>query len=247
VLVPLAAGDFDLDVDAIEAALGPRSSVVLISAPSNPAGRSYSGTALAALAATLRRAEQRYGRPITLIADETHRDFGEPGGLESAASHFDRTLIVYSFGKYHFLQGQRLGYVAVSPRHPERDRVAGELVDWTRITGIATPTSLMQRALPRLLELDHDQGAVASWRRRVVETLSGQGYEVARPDATLFVYVRTPAGREDFGFVEELARDGVLVLPAPVFHHSGHFRLALTGSYEMLERALPVFGRHAGG
>jgi acyl-CoA synthetase (AMP-forming)/AMP-acid ligase II len=57
----------------------------------------------------------------------------------------------------------------------------------------------------------------------------------------------TPASRDDFPFVEGLARDGVLVLPAPVFHHKGHFRLALTGSPEMLERALPVLGRHAGG
>jgi hypothetical protein len=33
----------------------------------------------------------------------------------------------------------------------------------------------------------------------------------------------------------------VLALPAPIFHHRGHFRLSLTGSEQMLRRAVPVF------
>ena len=37
-----------------------------------------------------------------------------------------------------------------------------------------------------------------------------------------------------------LASKGVLALPAPVFHHQGYFRLALTGSEQMLTRAAPV-------
>jgi len=57
----------------------------------------------------------------------------------------------------------------------------------------------------------------------------------------MFVYVRTPDGHDDdFAFVEELASRGTLVLPAPVFHHHGYFRLSLTGSEQMLERALEV-------
>jgi aspartate aminotransferase len=68
---------------------------------------------------------------------------------------------------------------------------------------------------------------------------------VVPPDATLFVYVGVPADRDDFEFVGELASSGVLVLPAPVFHHAGYFRLALTGSEEMLERALPILRKAA--
>jgi DNA-binding transcriptional MocR family regulator len=49
-------------------------------------------------------------------------------------------------------------------------------------------------------------------------------------DATLFLYVRTPDAADDFSFIENLASHGVLALPAPVFHHSGYFRLSLTGS-----------------
>ena len=161
----------------------------------------------------------------------------------SASAAVDRTLIVYSFGKYHFLQGQRVGYSAVSPNHPAREQVSHELARWTRILGLATPTALMQRVIPKLLPLRHDLSSVAAWRSRYVDELSMFGFSVVRPDATLFIYVQTPAGSGDFDFIERLASASVLALPAPVFHHDGYFRVSMTGSEEMLERALPILAR----
>jgi aspartate aminotransferase len=246
VMVPLTGGTFDLDVDAVADAISERTCAVLLGHPANPTGRNYGPEAFADLATALADAERRLGCQITLIADETHRDFTPAGEHRSAAEQWDRTQITYSFGKYHFMQGQRLGYVATSPRHPDRQPLSAELVRWTRITGVATPTALMQRAVPRLLALRHDQSWLLSWRRRMVEELSTMGFDVTPPEATMFMYVRTPADQEDdFQFVAALAAEGVLVLPAPVFHHRGHIRLSLTGSEEMLERSLPVLKRFA--
>jgi aspartate aminotransferase len=241
--VPLGEGTFHLDVRSIAAAISPETSAVLLSHPANPTGRNYRTENLIELAAALRKAESRFGREVTVIADETHRDFTPDGEYQSLAAFFERTILVYSFGKYHFMQGQRLGYAAVSPRHPGRENLASELVRWARVTGTATPTSLMQQATPGLLGLRYDQTHLGRWRVRLVEALSTSGYEVVAPDATLFVYVRTPAGFDDFEFADVLASEGVLVLPAPVFHHHGYFRLSLTGSADMIERALPVFAR----
>jgi aspartate aminotransferase len=240
VLVPLTSDTFDLDVEAIAGAVTDRTCAVLLSHPANPTGRSYAAKQLAALAQALGRAEASLGVEITLIADETHRDFTEAGQYHSAAEFWERTLVVYSFGKYHFMQGQRLGYVATSPRHPAREQVSAELTRWTRITGIATPTALMQRAVPELLALQHDQGWLSRWRERVVLQLAADGYTVLHPNATLFVYVRTPSNTDDFDFIAKLASEGVLALPAPVFHHTGYFRLSLTGSEQMMESALPI-------
>jgi aspartate aminotransferase len=240
-LVPLAEGRFDLDVDAVSRALSERTCAVILCHPANPTGRNYPADTLTRLGAVLRRAEEELGRQVTLVADEAHRDFVSPRDYTSGAASYDRCVIVYSFGKYHFMQGQRLGYVAVSPRHPAREAISEELVRWTRISGIATPTALMQRALPRLLALDHDLGWVEGWRGRLLDALSDAGYVAVEPDATLFLYVQTPPDYDDdFSFVAELAAAGVLALPAPVFHHHGWFRLSVTGSDEMLTRALPV-------
>ncbi|HEY7511266.1 MAG TPA: aminotransferase class I/II-fold pyridoxal phosphate-dependent enzyme [Vicinamibacteria bacterium] len=240
VTVPLQEPDFQLDLERIEAAIGPRTAAVLISQPSNPAGQCYAREALAALAEVLARAERRLGRAVTLISDETHRDFVTPGTYVSGAASWPSTLIVYSFGKYHYLQGQRLGYLAVSPRHPQRAPVSSGLARLTRITGFCTPTALMQAAIPGLLALRHDHGPVERWRERLTTGLTAAGYRVARPVATLFVYVATPGGRGDFDFIRDLARAGVLALPAPVFHHKGYFRLSLTGSEAMLGRSLAI-------
>jgi len=243
--VPLAPETFELDVAAIARAMSERTCAVLLSHPANPTGRNYRSAELSALAGAIRDAEERLGCEVTLIADETHRDFTEAGEHHSAARFWDRTVVIYSFGKYHFIQGQRLGYAAASPRHPARKAVSAEMARWTRITGIATPTALMQRAVPRLLALRHDLSWLAHSRRRLVQQLTVDGYTVVEPDATLFVYVQTPPGYDDFDFVTELAAERVLTLPAPVFHHTGYFRLSLTGSEDMLEAALPILKRFA--
>ncbi len=246
VMVPMTSETFEIDPVAVAEAISNKTCAILFSQPANPTGRSYGPVALKELAEVIDRAEQRLGCRVTLIADETHRDFVPEGGFHSPSAWWDRTLLVYSFGKYHFMQGQRLGYVAVSPRHPSRRRLAEELVLWTRITGVATPTSLMQLAVPRLLSLRYDQEWLIKWRKRFIEELSAEGYGVAPPEATMFLYVQNPSSYDDdFEFVEELAAAGLLVLPAPVFHHSGCFRLSLTGSEPMLERALSILERFA--
>lgn len=244
VMVPLAQGTFDIDLGAVAEAISERTCAVLFSQPANPTGRSYGSTILRELAQVIGQAEHRLGHQITLIADETHRDFTLEGEFQSPCAFWDRTVLVYSFGKYHFMQGQRLGYVAVSPNHPSRRRLAEELILWTRITGFATPTSLMQRAIPRLLSLRYPQEWLVGWRERFVAGLQAEGYGVAPPEATLFVYAQTPSSYDDdFAFVEDLAAAGLLVLPALVFHHRGYFRLSLTGSEPMLEQALSILGR----
>ena len=237
-LVELEPPDFALDPEALAAAFTATTCAVLLSHPANPTGRSYGADELSALGAVLEEVENNLGYRPTLIADETHRDFVATDRYLSAASFVDRTVVVYSFGKYHFMQGQRLGYAAVSPRHPERTQASAEMVQWTRITGLCTPTALMQRAVGRLLALRYDQSWLDQWRRRFLDDLGQAGYRVVPPDGTLFLYVQTPNDADDFSFIENLASHGVLALPAPVFHHAGYFRLSLTGSERMLERAL---------
>lgn len=246
VLLPLPGPDFALDVQAIAGALTPRTAAVLLSNPSNPVGRSYPAGAFTELAKALKQAGERFGRDITLIADETHRDFTSPGLHQSAATFWPQTITVYSFGKYHFIQGQRIGYLAVSPRATGREALSAEAVRWARITGICTPTAVMQTAVPELLALKHDLGPVDQWRRLVTDELSAVGYRVAPADGTLFVYVATPEGEDDFDFIRRLAETGTLVLPAPVFHHTGHFRLSLTGGARMLEGGIKALRRLAG-
>lgn len=236
-LVPVDARTLRLDLAALAAALGPRTRAVLLTQPGNPAGILQRPDELRALAALLAAAPSA---PL-LISDESHRDV-RPDGQPFVwpARYVERCCLVHSFGKSLGLQGQRLGYVAVPAALPEGRAFAELLVTLCRVSGVCTPTALMQLALGDLQACRTDWSAVRARRARLVAALCAGGYELPDTDATFFLYPRTPQGDDDWDHAEALAARGVLVLPAPVFHHRGHFRLALTCSDTMLERAAGV-------
>jgi aspartate aminotransferase len=235
-LVPVDESTLRLDLDAIARALSPQTKAIVFSQPANPSGLIYSADELQRLARLL---DTINPKPL-LISDECHRDFVfSSNRFVSPLAFYDSACVVYSFGKALALQGQRLGYVAVSPRHPERHQFAQELQQWTRIMGFCTPTALMQLALGDLLNIPAPVGVVATQRERAVSALQRAGYELIPSEATFFLYPRAPGG-DAWAFTEQLAQRGVMVLPSEVFHHSGHFRISLTASDEMLDRGLAV-------
>jgi aspartate aminotransferase len=242
VMVDVDPNTMHLDLDAIAAALTPRTRALILSQPSNPSGVLYTRTELERLARILENT--LHGEPPLLISDECHRDIRfDMAPFVSPVECYARTCIVYSFGKSLFIQGQRIGYAAVSPDMPDREAFAARLVQWTRAMGFCTPTALMQQALPYLIDLQPELSTIAQRRVRMIEGLQRAGYSSPHSDATFFLYPRTPHG-DDFAFAEALSAEGVLVLPAPLFHHRGHFRISVTASDEMIDRALDVFASH---
>jgi aspartate aminotransferase len=232
-------GTLRLDLAAIAAALNPRTVALLLMQPANPSGVRHTEGELRALADLLHSAPA----PVLLVSDESQREVrldDEP--LVSPATVWARTLVIHSFGKSLQIQGQRIGYVAVPPAMPEREQWVETLETLCRVTGFCTPTALMQLALGELLAHVPDWSALRQRHTLALAALHAGGYEVEPAQATWFLYPRTPGG-DDWGHAERLARAGLLVLPAPVFHHQGHFRIALTCNDAMFERATKVLAR----
>src|SRR3546814_14670026 len=73
VQVPLDPVCFDLDLAAIEAAITPRTRIVVVNSPHNPTGRIYPRAQLEALADLLERASAPSGRRIFLLSVEPYR------------------------------------------------------------------------------------------------------------------------------------------------------------------------------
>ena len=100
---------FDLDLDAIDAAIGPRTRLVIVNTPHNPTGRIYGREVLTALADRLERASNRIGHRIFLLSDEPYRRLRFDGrGFVSPAAVYPWTLISYSYGKVLLAPGQRI-------------------------------------------------------------------------------------------------------------------------------------------
>ncbi len=243
VKVNLKPPRFDLDLEAIEAAIGPRTRLVIVNSPHNPTGRIYDRETLAALADLLDRASARIGRRIFLLSDEPYRRLRFDGReFPSPAAVYPWTLISYSYGKVLLAPGQRLGYLAICPSMPPDDRQA--LRDAMFVAQMALgwcfPSAVMQYALPDLEGLSIDQSALASRRDIVMTALSNSGCEVLPPEGTFYLWCRWPQGDHEAQW-NFLADQGVFVMPGRIMNAPDYFRISLTASSEMVERALPAF------
>jgi aspartate aminotransferase len=243
VKVALKRPAFDLDLAAIDAAIGPKTRLVIVNTPHNPTGRIYGRDTLKELAELLERASARIGRRIFLLSDEPYRRLRFDGrGFTSPAAVYPWTLISYSYGKVLLSPGQRLGYLALSPLMPKADRQAIQesLFSAQMALGWCFPNAVMQYAVPDLEKLSIDQAALARRRDRLMTALCAAGYEALPPEGTFYLWSRWPEGDTE-KFWNALADRDVFVMPGAIMNAPRHFRISLTASDAMVDRALPAF------
>jgi aspartate aminotransferase len=243
VRVPLGPPDFDIDREAIAAAITPRTRAVLLNTPHNPSGRVYPMDDLMDLAGTLEAAGHRIGRPIYLICDEPYNRIvfdGRP--FHTPAEIYPHTITTYSYGKTLLAPGMRIGYLTVPPTMPDREPLRDRVLLAQIALGYAFPNALLQHAIEDLTALSIDVPALQRRRDRFVPALRDQGYETTFPEGTFYVMARSPID-DDVAFAELLAEEGVLVLPGTVVEVPGWFRISLTATDEMVDRGLGGFDR----
>jgi aspartate aminotransferase len=241
VLKPVAStSDFDLDLDAISAAIGRKTRAVLINSPHNPTGRVYSEESLLSLGELLRRKCRQTRRIIYLISDEPYRRIVYDGyRVAPVMKAYANTVIASSYSKELSLAGERIGYAAANPSIPQVEGLMEGLVLANRILGYVNAPALMQRAVTRLQGVSVD---VAPYRRNrdvLCDTLTEAGFEVFRPQGAFYLFPRTPIA-DDVAFCRELQEHLVLVVPGSGFGLSGHFRLAYCVAPEVVDGALPA-------
>jgi aspartate aminotransferase len=248
VKVALDPAHFDLDLAAIDAAITPRTRMVVVNSPNNPTGRIYSRAALEALAELLEAASRRIGARIWLLSDEPYRRIRFDGiGFTSPAAVYPWTLIDYSYGKVLLAPGLRLGYLALSSLMPEPERTALRMAFFPAqmALGWTFPDAVMQYAVPALETVSIDLAELGTRRERLLGALGPWGYELVRPEGTFYLWGRAPGG-DAVAFADRLAAEGVFVMPGTLFERPGDFRISLTASRDMIERALPAFREAAG-
>lgn len=234
---------FDLDLNAIKAALTPRTRAIIINSPNNPTGRIYPPETLRALGDLLSDASARHGQPIYLISDEAYSRIVFDGReYPSPTSYYPYSLLVYTYGKTLLTPGQRLGFIALPPTMPERETLRQTLMTAQVVTGFSFPNALLQHALRELDSLSIDIGKLQARRDRMVSALREMGYEVHSPEGTFYLFPRAPI-EDDWAFADVLLRHNILCLPGTVTEMPGYFRLSITANDEMVEQALPGFER----
>ncbi|MFL5686377.1 MAG: aminotransferase class I/II-fold pyridoxal phosphate-dependent enzyme [Chloroflexota bacterium] len=241
VRVRLQPPGFDLDPDAIAAAITPRTRAVLVNSPHNPTGRIYGAAELRALGEVLRSASERHGRPIALLSDESYnRILFDSIDFRTPALDYDATITIYTYGKTTLAPGQRIGYAALHPEFPDRAAVGYRIFVQQLAAGWGFPNALLQHAIRDLERVSIDIGALQARRDRMVPALRDMGYEVTNPQGTFYLMAKSP-DPDDLAFATRLANLGALVLPGTIVESPSWFRISLTASDQMVDHGLRVF------
>ena len=176
VVVPLAWGDWSLDLDRLRAAITPRTRALVVNSPSNPSGKVFSRAELEAIAAV---AEEH---DLFLFTDEIYEYFVfdgtehiSPATLPGMA---ERTISISGLSKTFSITGWRIGYLTASARW------LPAIAYFHDLTYVCAPSPFQYGAAAGLLQLParvlHRPGGGISGQARHA-LLSAR---CCRPDAT---------------------------------------------------------------
>ena len=241
---------FNLDLNAIEAALTPKTKVVLLNSPNNPTGQIYPAAALNELGALLDRAGRKFGHRIFMVADEPYRNIVfDNNTVAPFMQASTNTLVASSFSKELSVPGERIGYIAVHPDMEDKEALLSALILGLRILGFVNAPALMQRVVARLDGAAVESGVYAQRLAAFCEVLDAAGLEYVRPKGAFYLFPKTPIA-DDARFCALLQDERILAVPGRSFGLAGHIRLAfcveekvIRASAEGFKRAVAAAGK----
>src|SRR5208283_1281137 len=129
------------DPSLIAAAVTPRTKALILNSPNNPTGRLYPAALLSELNAIVRD-------PLIAISDEPYRPivYDHVVPPETLAL-IDRAVLAWSWSKAMAIAGERIGYLAISPRLAEAAALANACTFSHRILGYINAPAIWQRVV----------------------------------------------------------------------------------------------------
>jgi len=237
VKVPLGPHNrFLLEPDEVGAATLEQTLLFWVSYPHNPTGALAPRDYLERVG----KAALRHG--FVAVSDECYADvyFGErPRSLLEA--QVENALAIHSCSKRSGMTGYRSGFVA-----GDADLVA-VLKRMRSHPGVASPDFVSAAAVAAWSDDAHAalrREAFRKKRERFLAFFAARGLEVHASQATLYLWVKVPAGHSSGSYALALLEEGIVVAPGTAFGAGeGYVRVALVPTLDECDRALEAWGR----
>lgn len=232
--------DFHLNLENIKKAITERTKAIILNSPNNPTGIVYTEEELKELASLLK--EKRHdGKRIFIISDEAYRKIIYDNiKFPDLFNIYEDTISVISHSKDLALPGERIGYIAVSPKIDVAQDIIDASIFANRILGFINAPALMQRLVGRFQKNSVDIADYQKKRDMIYSILIDSGYEVVKPNGAFYVFPKSPV-EDDIEFIRHLQKFHILAVPGIGFGRKGHFRLAYCVEMDTIERSAKYF------
>ncbi len=242
--VPVRAADEDGFVPSAETvaeAITPRTRLIMLNSPSNPAGSVYTRDQIRALA------DLAADHDLIVVSDEIYEKILYEGEHVSPASldgMFDRTVTVHGFSKTYAMTGWRLGWlVAPKALFKEISKVQEHSITCaTAFAQKAGVAALRGPTAPVTAMVDEFRA-----RRELVLSALAKLDRLAthRPNGAFYVFPRVNAGMDSAVLAERILKEAkVAVTPGSAFGEAGegHIRLSYATSRETIVEGVRRIG-----
>lgn len=239
-----SATEFKITPEQLEAAITPKTKLLMLNSPSNPTGMLYTREELTALGEVLLKHPHVYILSDDIYEHITWTDKEVCNIVMACPALRDRTVIINGVSKAYAMTGWRLGFAA-GPK------------DWiTAISKIQSQVttgtcSITQAAAAAALKgsLDHIQGMVQAFKERAaffVDRLQKiDGFDVLHPDGAFYAFPDTTGIQKKLGLKDDMELADYLIneqyiatTPGTPFGSPNHIRFSFASSMDVLEEAL---------
>jgi len=233
-------------VAAIEAAITPATTAIILCSPSNPTGRSIPKERQAALLDLAKRHD------LWVISDEVYAALSydtPPVSMGSFSSYQDRVIVLNGFSKAFSMTGWRLGYVCGPPELIKR------VIKIHQYCALCAPTVSQYAAIEGLKhahkEVEKMRVSYLKRRNLVVHALQDMGLPTLVPEGAFYVFPSIePTGLDAETFaLQLLEKEKVAVVPGTAFGlgGDGHIRCCYATDMSQLTEAMARMARFVKG
>ncbi len=229
---------FRLTPEELEAAITPKTKILVMPFPNNPTGAIMEREDLEKLVPIIEKHD------LFVVSDEIYGELTYGGkkhvSIAALPGMQERTILINGFSKAYAMTGWRLGY-ACGPKE-----VIGQMVKIHQYCIMCAPTTSQYAAVEALRNGDEDvrrmRESYDERRRFVLFTLKEMGLPCFEPEGAFYVF---PCIRE-FGMTSDefatnlLKEEKVAIVPGTAFGNcgEGYLRISYAYSIESLKKAL---------